>query len=81
MKKINHLLDRVARVVLEERLQMSEACLLFRNAMIRVALRNTDGHRIQAAKLLGIHRNSLNRNSHFDLGSEFPRWQGRRVTK
>jgi DNA-binding NtrC family response regulator len=53
---------------------MEEAVEILEKTLIARALERTDGNRCAASKLLGIHRNTLQRKiSEYELGEKRPR--------
>jgi hypothetical protein len=55
------LIEQVADLMLDARCNHWEASSMSREALIRCALERTDGNICQAAKLIGMHRNSFTR--------------------
>jgi Fis family transcriptional regulator len=62
LKIHNGVLNAHARLVLEASMPLAEAESLFRHAVLCHAMRLAKGNQCQAAKLLGMHRNTIGRS-------------------
>ena len=70
--------DKLVDHILTGGLFMEQAVEILERALIQGALERTEGNQCEAAKLLGIHRNTLNRKvKEYKIGS--PRKPARRV--
>ena len=54
-------LDQLVAEMIEKRLYLEEAVGEFEKKFIQSALKKTEGNQTKAAKVLGLHRNTLNR--------------------
>jgi DNA-binding NtrC family response regulator len=54
-------LDQLVAEMLEKRIYLEEAVGEFEKKFIQSALRKTEGNQTKAAKVLGLHRNTLSR--------------------
>jgi len=54
-------LDQLVAEMLEKRIYLEEAIGEFEKKFIQSALKKADGNQSNAAKLLGLHRNTLSR--------------------
>ena len=54
-------LDQLVAEMIEKRIYLEEAVGEFEKKFIQSALKKTEGNQTKAAKVLGLHRNTLNR--------------------
>ncbi len=54
-------LDQLVTEMIEKRIFLEEAVGEFEKKFIQSALRKTEGNQSKAAKILGVHRNTLGR--------------------
>jgi Fis family transcriptional regulator, factor for inversion stimulation protein len=54
-------LDQLVTEMIEKRIFLEEAVGEFEKKFIQYALRKTEGNQSKAAKILGVHRNTLGR--------------------
>jgi len=54
-------LDQLVSEMIERRIYLDEAVGEFEKKFIQLALKKTDGNQSNAAKILGLHRNTLSR--------------------
>jgi len=54
-------LDQLVAEMIEKRIYLDEAVGEFEKKFIQSALKKADGNQTNAAKLLGLHRNTLSR--------------------
>ena len=52
-------LDQLVSELIERKIYLDEALGEFEKKFIQLALKKTDGNQTNAAKLLGLHRNTL----------------------
>ena len=55
-------LESLVTEMVEHRIYLVEAVDEFEKKFIQSALTKTDGNQTKAARILGVHRNTLNRN-------------------
>ena len=54
-------LDQLVAEMIEKRIYLEEAVGEFEKKFIQLALKKTEGNQSTAAKVLGVHRNTLSR--------------------
>jgi DNA-binding NtrC family response regulator len=58
---VREILDKLVAEMIEKNIYLEEAVGEFEKKFIQLALKKTDGNQSTAAKVLGVHRNTLSR--------------------
>lgn len=75
-------IDELAVELLNSSFFMEEAVELLEKGMIKIALQRTEGNQCEASKLLGIHRNTLQKKmTAYKIDGKRPRVQRKPVAR